>query len=178
MSGHSKWHKVKNEKALKDPKKSKNFTRIAKLIQIAAREGGPDPDSNASLRRAMEEAKSNNIPKENIQRAINKGAGIGGENPVEDITLEGYGPGGIAIMVSAATDSRNRTVAEIRSIFKQNGGALGEPGSAAYVFGNDPTNPSFKTPVTDPEQKGQLEELLSQLEEQEDILQVFHNLEE
>ncbi|NTV30679.1 YebC/PmpR family DNA-binding transcriptional regulator [candidate division WWE3 bacterium] len=178
MSGHSKWHKVKNEKALKDPKKSKNFTRLSKQIQIAARQGGPDPSSNPTLRKAMEDAKASNLPKENIQRAINKGAGIGDEGRLESVSLEGYGPGGVAIMVSGETDNRNRTIAEVRALFKEYGGSLGEPGSAAYVFGADPHNPTFKTPVEDEHSLGQLASLIEELENHDDVMTVFHNLQE
>lgn len=178
MSGHSKWHKVKHEKALKDPKKSKNFTRLSKNIQIAARQGGPDPAGNPSLRKAIEDAKASNLPKENIQRAINKGAGIGGEKPLEEVSLEGYGPGGIAVMVSGETDNRNRTIAEVRSLFKEYGGSLGEPGSAAYVFGSDPNNPSFRTPIEDEETLDQLASLIEELENHDDVMSVFHNLQE
>lgn len=175
MSGHSKWHKIKHQKAANDPKKGKVFGQMAKQIQLAAREGGPDPDMNPSLRKALDDAKAVNLPKENIQRAINKGAGIGEAGSYETVPLEGYGPGGVAVMLSAETDNRNRTIAEIRRIFKEHEGNLGEPGSAAYVFGTTPEDPQFRTLIADPSQRSLFESLIDELESHEDVLVVYHN---
>lgn len=178
MSGHSKWHKIKNQKAANDPKRGKEFTRLSQLIRSAAREGGADPNANPSLRKAIEDAKAANVPKENIERAINRGAGIGMEGRLEAVSLEGYGPGGVAILIQGETDNKNRTVAEIRHVFKDFEGSLGEPGSAAYVFGSNPESPVYKTPVSDPDLKGKLIALIDSLEEHPDIELVYHNLEE
>ncbi len=177
MSGHSKWHKIKNQKAVNDPKKGKIFTIHAKAIALAARQGGPDPDMNAALRKAIDDAKSDNVPNENIQRAINKGAGIGKGANLETFTLEGYGPGGVALLIYVQTDNRNRTVGEVRHILSKHGGSLGEPGSAKYVFGNDPEKPSFRTPLDEATRKT-FDAMLALLNENDDIEKVVHNLQE
>ncbi|MCC6263430.1 MAG: YebC/PmpR family DNA-binding transcriptional regulator [Bryobacterales bacterium] len=133
MSGHSKWSTIKHKKAAADSKRGKIFTRLIKEITIAARSGG-DPDSNARLRTAIAAAKAVSMPAENIKRATLRGTGEleGGE--IDEITFEGYTPGGAAIMVEVATDNRNRTVSEIRHMFSKNGGNLGEVGSVAWMF--------------------------------------------
>jgi len=180
MSGHSKWSKVKHQKALKDPRKSKLFSQLTQQIQIAARTGEPDPDKNPTLRKSVEAARAANIPKDNIERAIAKGAGHNsapGGAGLESITLEGYGPGGVAVMLQAETDNRNRTVAEVRRIFKQYEGSLGEPGSAAYVFGEDPENPQFCLSITDLGVRSRFDQLIGELRDHPDIIEVFNNLE-
>ncbi len=133
MSGHSKWSTIKHKKAAADSKRGKVFTRLIKEITIAARSGG-DPDSNARLRTAIAAAKAVSMPAENIKRATLRGTGEleGGE--IDEITFEGYTPGGAAVMVEVATDNRNRTVSEIRHMFAKNGGNLGEVGSVAWMF--------------------------------------------
>ncbi len=133
MSGHSKWSTIKHKKAAADSKRGKIFTRLIKEITIAARSGG-DPDSNARLRTAVAAAKAVSMPAENIKRAIMRGTGEleGGE--IDEITFEGYTPGGAAVMVEVATDNRNRTVSEIRHVFSKNGGNLGEVGSVGWMF--------------------------------------------
>ncbi|MCL4782368.1 MAG: YebC/PmpR family DNA-binding transcriptional regulator [Bryobacterales bacterium] len=133
MSGHNKWSTIKHKKAAADSKRGKIFTRLIKEITIAARSGG-DPDSNAHLRTAISAAKAVSMPAENIKRAILRGTGEleGGE--IDEITFEGYTPGGAAVMVEVATDNRNRTVSEIRHMFSKNGGNLGEVGSVAWMF--------------------------------------------
>lgn len=176
MSGHSKWSKIKHQKAIKDPRKGKLFSQLSKQIQIAAKQGDPDPEKNAALRKAIEVAKAANMPKDNIQRAINKAAGIGQEENLESFTLEGYGPGGVAILIKAETDNRNRTISEIRHIFKGFEGSLGEPGSAAFVFGSDPENPSFRTPITSPVEKDKFDNLIEKLQSHEDVSTIYHNL--
>jgi YebC/PmpR family DNA-binding regulatory protein len=177
MSGHSKWSKVKYQKAAKDPKRSKEFSKLSLLIMNAVRDtGNPDPNQNPTLRKLVEDARAANMGKDKIEKAIKKGAGIGEEGALESITLEGYGPGGVAIMIKAQTDNRNRTISEIRHFFKEYGGSLGEPGSAAYVFGNDPANPVFRTPVDGVSVRGMLEELIAELEEYADVDEVFNNL--
>lgn len=134
MSGHNKWSTIKHKKAATDAKKGKIFTRLIKEITIAARSGGGDPDSNARLRTAITAAKAVSMPAENIKRAVMRGTGEleGGE--IDEVTFEGYTPGGAAVMVEVATDNRNRTVSEIRHMFSKNGGNLGEVGSVAWMF--------------------------------------------
>jgi YebC/PmpR family DNA-binding regulatory protein len=134
MSGHSKWHTIKHKKGALDAKRGKLFTKLIKEITVAARTGGGDADANARLRKAVSDAKGANMPNDTIDRAIKRGTGeLEGVN-YEEITYEGYGPGGVALMVQSMTDNRNRTVAEIRHIFSKNGGNLGESGSVGWMF--------------------------------------------
>lgn len=134
MSGHSKWSTIKRKKAKVDAQRGKIFTRLAREIIVAARQGGGDPEVNFRLKTAIQRAKDANLPNENIMRAIQRGTGeLGGES-YEEITYEGYGPGGAAIMIEAMTDNRNRTAGEIRHIFSKNGGSLGESGCVAWMF--------------------------------------------
>ncbi|MCG6534416.1 MAG: YebC/PmpR family DNA-binding transcriptional regulator [Syntrophales bacterium LBB04] len=135
MSGHSKWSTIKRKKGAADAKKGKIFTRIAKEISLAARLGGGDPEGNSRLRQAILAAKAENMPKDNIDRAIKKGSGdLDGGVQYEEITYEGYGPGGVAVLVEVMTDNRNRTVAEIRHIFSKYGGNLAENGAVSWIF--------------------------------------------
>jgi YebC/PmpR family DNA-binding regulatory protein len=133
MSGHSKWATIKHKKAALDSKRGKIFTRIIKEIMIAARSGG-DPDGNPRLRTAIVAAKAVSMPNENIQRAIKRGTGELEGGQIDEIMFEGYGPGGAAVLVSVATDNRNRTVSEIRHMFSKHGGNMGEQGSVAWMF--------------------------------------------
>jgi YebC/PmpR family DNA-binding regulatory protein len=133
MSGHSKWATIKHKKAALDAKRGKMFTRIIKEIMIAARSGG-DPDSNARLRTAITAAKAVSMPADNIKRAIMRGTGELEGGQIDEVMFEGYGPGGAAVLVSVATDNRNRTVSEIRHVFSKNGGNLGEQGSVSWMF--------------------------------------------
>lgn len=135
MSGHSKWHTIKHKKGALDAKRGKLFTKLIKEITMAARTGGGgDPTTNARLRKAISDAKAANMPNDTIDKAIKRGTGeLEGVN-YEEISYEGYGPGGVAVMVSVMTDNRNRTVADIRHIFSKNGGNLGESGSVAWMF--------------------------------------------
>ncbi len=135
MSGHSKWSTIKHKKAALDSKRSGVFTKAANAITVAVRTGGsPDPEFNFGLRLAIEQAKSVNMPKDNIARAVDRGAGRGEGGALEEIVLEGYGPEGVAIVVVCVTDSHNRTVAEIKNLLEKNGGSLGEPGSVLFQF--------------------------------------------
>ena len=135
MSGHSKWASIKHKKAATDAKRGQLFTKLARANAIAAREGGGDPDANFTLAAAIEKARSYSMPKDNIQRAIDRGTGAGsGDEQIERVVYEGYGPGGAAILVEALTDNRNRTSAEVRHAFSKRGGSLGEPGSVAWQF--------------------------------------------
>jgi YebC/PmpR family DNA-binding regulatory protein len=133
MSGHSKWATIKHKKAATDAKRGKAFTRIIKEIMIAARQGG-DPDMNPRLRTAITAAKAVSMPADNIKRAVMRGTGELEGGQIDEIMFEGYGPGGAAVLVSVATDNRNRTVSEIRHAFSKNGGNLGELGSVAWMF--------------------------------------------
>src|ERR1700760_1430945 len=133
MSGHSKWATIKHKKAALDSKRGKVFTRLIKEISIAAKNGG-DPDGNPRLRTAVLAAKAENMPADNIKRAIQRGTGEIEGLVYEEITYEGYGPGGVAVIVDVLTDNRNRAVSEIRHAFSKNGGNLGESGSVGYMF--------------------------------------------
>ena len=135
MSGHSKWSTIKRKKGAIDARRGKIFTKIIKEITLAARLGGGDPEANARLRQAILAAKDENMPKDNIERAIKKGTGTGADAVVfEELTYEGYGPGGAAVLVEVMTDNKNRTVAEVRHIFSKHGGNLGENGCVAWIF--------------------------------------------
>jgi YebC/PmpR family DNA-binding regulatory protein len=135
MSGHSKWSSIKHRKAAADAKRGQQFTKLARAITVAAREGGGDADANPALATAVQKARDVSMPKDNIQRAIDRGTGAGADAAaIERVVFEGYGPGGAAILVEALTDNRNRTSAEIRHAFTKHGGSLGEPGSVAWIF--------------------------------------------
>jgi YebC/PmpR family DNA-binding regulatory protein len=133
MAGHSKWANIKHKKARQDAKRGKVFTKLIREITVAARLGGGDPADNPRLRAVMDKALAQNMPKDTIERAIERGAGGGEGSNVEELTYEGYAPGGVAVLVEAMTDNRNRTVAEVRHAFS-NGGNLGTDGSVAYLF--------------------------------------------
>jgi YebC/PmpR family DNA-binding regulatory protein len=134
MSGHSKWSTIKRKKGAEDAKRGKIFTRIGREIVVAVREGGTDPDVNFKLRLVIEKAKQANMPKDNIERSIRRGAGLEKGENLEQIVYEGYGPGGTAVMVRALTDNRNRAVADVRRAFSRHGGNLGENGCVAWMF--------------------------------------------
>jgi len=134
MAGHSKWAQIKRQKGANDAQRGQLFTKLAKEIIVATKQGGPDPAANLRLRMAIQKAKENNMPNDNIQRAIQRGAGSGEGSDVQEVLYEGYGPAGTALLVEAATDNRNRTVAEIRNVFARAGGSLGEAGSVAWNF--------------------------------------------
>lgn len=134
MSGHSKWANIKRTKAVVDAKKGTTYAKMAREIIVAAKLGGGDPAANFRLRHAIDRAKAEGVPNDNIQRAIEKGSGSGGGDQMEELTYEGYGPGGVAIMVKCATDNRNRTAGDIRSYFSKYGGNLGETGCVGWMF--------------------------------------------
>jgi YebC/PmpR family DNA-binding regulatory protein len=135
MSGHSKWSSIKHKKGAADAKRGKLFSKLTRAIIVAARDGGPDPDGNATLAAAIQKARDNSMPKENIERAIARGSGATAEGAsYETVTYEGYGDGGVAVFVEALTDNRNRTAAEIRHIFARNDGNLGTSGAVAWLF--------------------------------------------
>lgn len=134
MSGHSKWSTIKHKKARSDEKRGKMFTKVAKEITIAARQGGGDPEANAKLKLVVQKAKAINMPNENISRAIKKGSGELDGEAYEEFVYEGYAPGGVAVMLDIATDNRNRTASDIRHLFSKHGGNLGESGCVAWMF--------------------------------------------
>ena len=135
MSGHSKWHSIKHKKAIVDQRRGQHFTKLARAITVAAREGGGDPEGNSGLALAIQKARDASMPKDNIERAIAKGTGEGADaDQIESVVYEGYGPGGVALLIEALTDNRNRTSADVRHAFSKHGGNLGEPGSVAYLF--------------------------------------------
>ncbi|PFG74301.1 YebC/PmpR family DNA-binding transcriptional regulator [Tepidiforma thermophila] len=134
MAGHSKWAQIKRQKGANDQKRGALFTKLTREIMQAAKQGGPDPAGNFKLRLAIQRARAANMPNDNIERAIAKATGGASEDQLEEITYEGYGPGGIAILISALTDNRNRTVSEVRHQFSRAGGSLGETGSVAWQF--------------------------------------------
>jgi len=134
MSGHSKWATIKHAKGLADAKRGQAFTKFIKEISIAARMGGGDPNANPRLRTAILKARGANMPKDNIERAIKKGTGELGDSVYEELNYEGYGPGGVAILVEVLTDNKNRAAANVRNLFAKNGGNLGATGSVSYMF--------------------------------------------
>ncbi len=134
MAGHSKWANIKHRKAAQDAKRGKTFTKLIRELTSATREGGADPQTNPRLRAAIDKALSNNMTRDTIDRAIKRGAGELDDQQLETITYEGYGPGGVAVMVSCMTDNRNRTVSDVRHAFTKSGGNLGTDGSVAYLF--------------------------------------------
>ena len=135
MSGHSKWHSIKHKKAVVDARRGQQFTKLARAITVAAREGGGDPEGNPSLALGVQKARDASMPKDNIERAIAKGTGEGVDaERIETVVYEGYGPGGVALLIEALTDNRNRTGADVRHLLSKNGGNLGEPGSVSYLF--------------------------------------------
>ncbi len=179
MSGHSKWANIKRQKGTNDAKRAQIFTKLARSITVAAQKSGGDPDSNPSLRLAIEKAREANMPKENIGRAIDRGMGAdkSGGARMEEVRYEGYGPEGVAIVVDTITDNKNRTTAEIRNIFSRFGGSLGGVGSALYIFGNDMDNPSFTIPIGDLSVKERVLALLTALDDHNDVSEVYSNME-
>ncbi|MFO7773233.1 MAG: YebC/PmpR family DNA-binding transcriptional regulator [Dehalococcoidia bacterium] len=136
MSGHSKWAQIKRQKGVADARRGQLFTKLAREIIVAVRQGGSNPESNFQLRLAVQKARDNNMPSDNIERAIKRGSGESEASALTEVKLEGYGPGGIAILVEALTDNRNRTIQEVRRVFTRHGGNLGESGCVSWLFEN------------------------------------------
>ena len=134
MSGHSKWAQIKRSKGVADARRGQLFTKLGREIMVAARQGGPDPNANFRLRLAIQRAKEQNMPQDNIERAVKRGAGAGEGAALEEVLYEGYAPGGAALLIEALTDNRNRTVSEVRNILTRGGGSLGTAGSVAWLF--------------------------------------------
>lgn len=174
MSGHSKWHNIKRKKEITDSKKSKTFSKVSRLITVAARQGGGDQDSNPALRLAVQKAKEARMPNENIERAIKKGTGeLAGES-FEEVVYEGFGPFGGAVMTLCLTDNLNRTVSEMRNIFSRFGGNLGTKGSASYNF-DENKEAMYTVDITSSEQEQKVFDFLDAIEDQDDVSEVFHN---
>lgn len=176
MSGHSKWANIKRAKGVNDAKRAKIFTKLSRAVTVAVKKGGgPDASANPVLRQAIDEARGANMPKENIERAIAKGSRGGPGLDLVELTVEGYGPGGVAFLVSSLTDNRNRTLAEVRTIFTRHGGSLGQPGSAAYIFAQNPDNPVFSITVESAAEAKKILEMVESLEDLDDVQAVLAN---
>lgn len=174
MSGHSKWSTIKRKKGVEDSKRAQVFTRLAKDLTVAARTGGDDIFANPSLRAAVEKAKSANMPKVNVERAIARGAGKLGGQVVLEAIYEGYGPSGVAVLVKCLTDNKNRTVSEIRSLFNKFGGSLADAGSVAYVFDSN-MDPTFTIPLSG-DGRDRFEKLFEELESLDDVVNIYTNV--
>jgi YebC/PmpR family DNA-binding regulatory protein len=178
MSGHSKWSTIKRDKAINDAKRSKIFSKVSRAITVAAKLGGGDPDSNPTLRLAIEKAKEARMPKDNIERAVKKGTGEGsGPSEFIEQIYEAYGPNGEAFYLKILTDNKNRTAAEIRNMFNKYGGSLGGPGSTAYIFSPDPESPSFMVDVLGEAEMNTLKKLLEELDDSDDVQDIYFNFE-
>jgi len=178
MSGHNKWSKIKNKKAVTDAKKSKIFSKMAKLIATASKESKGDT-SSPSLRAAIEKAKSYNMPTDNIDRAVKKGAGADAES-MEAVTYEAYGPGGSALVIEALTTNRNKAAQEVKHILSKNGFELAKQGSASWAFVKDPTTNDLQPTTTIPLSEGdgnKLEILIEELEDNDEVQNVYTNAE-
>lgn len=177
MSGHSKWSKIKHQKAITDVRKGKIFSKMAKMIVVAARKGG-DPDMNPSLRLAIEQAKSVNMPSDNIERAIKRGTGEDKAERLEEITYEAYGPNGTPLIIEAITDNKNRTLAEIKHILSNFNSKLAESGSVKYLFDKKEGDwvPKYSTKITDEKLKERLVKLFEALDEHDDVKEIYSNV--
>ena len=179
MSGHSKWNNIKNRKGAQDEKKGKVFGQLARQIRAAVREGkSGDPAQNPTLRTILEKTKEANMPKENIKRAINKGLGKGAAGLVQEIVYEGFGPGGVGMLTTVATDNVNRMSSELKNAFSKAGGSMGAPGSAMYMFNRSSGGEEgyicvMPIPIEDESTQRQLQELMDALLEIEDVEEVF-----
>lgn len=177
MSGHSKWSTIKRQKGANDTKRGQLFTKLGRSITIAARKGGPDPESNSSLRKAIEDARAESMPKDNIERAVQKAIGSGEGSVLIEMIVEAYGPSGVAFYLSCLSDNRNRTISEVRGVFNRFGGSLAEAGSTGYIFGSDPENPIFSITAENPIDAKKLLDLSQALEDLEDVSKVYSNFE-
>lgn len=179
MSGHSKWSNIKHRKGKQDKLKAKLFGKLSRQIRTAVREGkSGDPDQNPTLRTYLDKAGEANMPKENIKRAIDRGLGKGGSAPIKEMVYEGFGPGGVGILLTAVTDNVNRMSAELKNIFSEFDGSLGAPGSVSYMFTRDESDKesyvcTMPIPVSDPKIVEKLEKLIEALQENDDVEEVF-----
>ena len=177
MSGHSKWSKIKRAKGKEDQKRGQEFSKLARAITVAVIDGkSGDAGQNSALRLAVEKAKQANMPKTNIKRAIEKGQGRGSGGKVETVIFEGYGPGGVALMVEVGTDNRQRTAAQIKNLFDRFGGAMASPGAAAYMFERDGTGMRAKSQIEiNDADKTKVRGLIESLQNHEDVTGVAHS---
>ncbi len=177
MSGHSKWNNIKNKKAAVDKVKGSVFCKLSRNIRAAVREGGSgDSNSNASLRLWLDKARAANMPKANVQRAIDAGLGKGANGAIKEIVYEGFGPQGIGMMIVALTDNGNRTTSEIRNILSKSGGSLGSPNSVKYMFARNGAGEyecTIPLPLQDEKHREKMKQLIEQLLEQEDVEDVY-----
>jgi len=178
MSGHSHWSSIKHKKGATDIKRGKIFSKISRLISIAAREKGGDPESNPKLRVAINKAKEANMPKDNIERAIKKGSGQIEGVKMEEISYEAYGPAGIALIIDIITDNKNRALSEIKHILSRFDGKMAETGSVKYLFNKEGEKwtPKYPIEITDKKTKSQLEKLFDALDENDDTQEIYSNL--
>lgn len=178
MSGHSHASNIKRKKDAEDAKRGKTFSKVSRLITIAAKEKGGDPNANPRLRQAIEDAKKVNMPKDKIEAAVKKGSGESGGDDIEEFVYEAYGPAGVAILIVGITDNKNRSLGEIKQILNQNQGKLAEKGSVQFLFENSGNDwiPKYPFEINDEKSKQQLERLVSALEEQDDTQEIYTNL--
>jgi len=178
MSGHSKWSTIKHKKEAEDKKRGKIFSAIAREIAVAVKEGGSgDPGQNPRLRMLMDKARAANMSKDNVKRAIDRGLGRGGGGSIVEVMYEGYGSGGVGVIVMCETDNKRRTGAEIRNLFEKNDGSLGAPGSTAYLFDIGGGEMKVKVPISvEGKQKEKVERFLELLEQHDDVVKVLSNL--
>ncbi|MBI2635095.1 MAG: YebC/PmpR family DNA-binding transcriptional regulator [Parcubacteria group bacterium] len=176
MSGHSKWSTIKHKKALTDAKKSKVFSKISSLITIAARKGG-DPDKNPSLRAVIEKAREVNLPKENIERAVKRGTGEIAGAELTEVTYGAFGPGGVAILITAITDNKNRTLGEIKKILSEHNAKFAEIGSLQWMFRREGADwiPNAPVKIENEDVKKELSALYEALDEQQDVNEIYDN---
>lgn len=181
MAGHNRWTQIKRQKAVKDAKKADAYTKMAKAIHIAVKTGGgADPNYNFKLKAAIDKAKETGMPKSNIERAIEKAAGKDSDNNLKELIYEGYLPGGVAVMIFAASDNSNRTYNDVRTTFGKAGGSLGTSGSVSYLFSKDENQeyiPLATVQIDDPEKLNIITKALDTLDDHEDILDIVTNLE-
>jgi len=178
MSGHSHWSSIKHKKGATDIKRGKIFSKISRLINIAAREKGADPESNPRLRVAINKAKEANMPKDNIERAIKKGSGQIEGIKMEEISYEAYGPSGIALIIDVITDNKNRVLSEVKHTLSRFEGKMAETGSVKYLFDKKEEKwiPKYPVEITDEKIKSQLEKLFNALDENDDVQEIYSNL--
>jgi len=178
MSGHSHWSSIKHKKGATDAKRGKIFSKISRLISIAAKEKGADPESNPRLRVAINKAKEANMPKDNIERAIKKGSGQIEGVKMEEIFYEAYGPSGIALIIEVITDNKNRALSEVKHALSRFDGKMAETGSVKYLFDKEAEKwiPKYPIEITDGKTKSQLEKLFNALDENDDVQEIYSNL--
>lgn len=174
MAGHNKWSKIKHQKAIEDARKGRIFSKLSRKITVAARQGGGDPDMNPALGMLLDKAREANMPKDNIERAIKKGTGeLKGAESLEEVVYEAYAPFGVALVIKAVTDNKNRTVAELRVLLERGGGSLGTSGSALYVFDKN-MHPGFEVPL-EKEEYNKVDALLQSLDAHDDVVDLYAN---